>query len=124
MSNIKKFEELLRSDEALQAKLLAATEAFEGDKRDERALFDAVIAPLAAEAGLPFTYDEAREFVTEEFDLNENELAAVAGGTQNSLGKPEVDCLVFGMGFSVDACTSEHSGAGVCFAAGIGLMHF
>ena len=54
MSNAEKFEELLRSNEELQAKLKAAAEAFEGDMTDEAAVFDAVIAPLATEAGVPF----------------------------------------------------------------------
>jgi iron complex transport system substrate-binding protein len=60
MSNVMKFEELLRSSEELQAKLRSATEAFAGDKTDEQAVFEAIIAPLAEEAGLPFTYDEAK----------------------------------------------------------------
>ena len=80
MSNAKKFEELLRSDEALQAKL---RDAFDGDKADERAVFDAVVVPLAAEAGLPFSSDERKslaELAREGAELSDEELEAVAGG--------------------------------------------
>ena len=79
MSNINQFEEMLRSDETLQAKLAEAEKAFAGDKADEKAFFDAVIAPLAAEVGLPFTFEDMSEL----FDsraLNDAELEAVAGG--------------------------------------------
>ena len=83
MSNVEKFEELLRSDEALQEKLRAAIDVYEGDKSDERAVFDAVIAPLAAEAGLPLSHDEWKslaELAREGVELSDEELEAVAGG--------------------------------------------
>ena len=47
VENVGKFEELLRSDEGLQAKLREATEAYQGDRADGRAIFEAVLAPLA-----------------------------------------------------------------------------
>lgn len=80
MSNAKEFEELLRSDKTLQEKLKAAFEAWEGDASDERAAFEAVMAPLAAEAGLPFTYEEAKELAEESDELSLDDLDAAAGG--------------------------------------------
>ena len=56
-ANVERFEELLRTDEALRAKLDEATAAYAGDPADEKALFEAVIAPLAAELGLPFSFE-------------------------------------------------------------------
>ena len=77
--NVAKFEELLRSDEALKTKLDALAAAFEGDASDEKALFEAVIAPLAAEAGLPFTFEEGKDGYADR-ELDDAELEAVAGG--------------------------------------------
>ena len=78
LENVARFEELLRTDEALKAKLDAAAAAFEGEATDE-AVFEAVIAPLAAEAGLPFTYAEGKEGFSAK-ELADSELEAVAGG--------------------------------------------
>lgn len=117
MSNVERFEELLRSDEELQAKLRAATEAYEGDKADERALFDAVVVPLAAEAGLPFTYDEAREVA-----LDDSNLETVVGGTDSNYGEPDGRCIILGIGFGGDSCANERFGAGGCVGIGIGIM--
>ena len=117
MSNVEKFEELLRSSEGLQARLRAATEAYEGDKADERALFEAVVAPIAAAAGLPFTYDEAREVA-----LNDSDLEAVAGGGDGMYGEADGTCLVIGFGIGGDACSSKRAGAGGCLSIGIGVL--
>lgn len=78
--NVMKFEKLLQSDKALQDRLNDATSAYAGDKADARAVFDAVIAPLAAEAGMPFTYDEATAAADYAKELDEAELEAFAGG--------------------------------------------
>lgn len=40
--NAGRFEKLLREDEALQARLQAALKAFDGDKSDEKAVFERV----------------------------------------------------------------------------------
>ena len=119
MTNREKFEDLLRSDEGLQAKLRAATEAFEGDTADERAVFDALIAPLAAEAGLPFTFEEATEPATTGRELSDAELDAVAGGYNA--------CVVIGGGEELEdpgACIDKFFGAGACKYIGVGFIHW
>ena len=124
MSNIERFEELLRSDETLQAKLRAAADAFDGDKQDERAIFDAIVAPLAVEVGLPFTFDEGKEFAVSSAELSDEELAAVAGGGQDGYGRPDDGCIFIGLSVGGDACTSESGGAGACCGLGIGFLGF
>ena len=80
MSNAKEFEELLRADEALQEKMRVAFEDYAGDKSDERAVFEAIVAPLADEVGLSFTYDDVLEFASDDESLNLDDLDAAAGG--------------------------------------------
>ena len=116
MSNAKKFEELLRSDEALQEKLRAATEAYAGDASDERAVFEAVVAPLADEAGLPFTYEEAQETASGSEELSLDDLDAAAGGTTGG-------CFIVGFGDGAKGCTGgEHSGGTACEVVGVGMV--
>ena len=95
----------------MQAKLRVASESFEGAKSDERVYFDAVVAPLAAEAGLPFTYDEARALVEEDSELSDDSLDAVAGGS----------CIVLGLGERTGACMGEYFGATGCFGIGVSV---
>ena len=118
--NAIKFEKLLREDEALQAKMEAALKAFDGDRSDEKAVFDATVAPLAAEAGLPYTFEEAAES-TQERELDDDELDAVAGGSW---------CFIIGGGHDRDSNTVDTengvgvTGFGTCEYVGIGLGVF
>lgn len=116
MSNVERFEELLRSDEALQEKMRSATEAYEGDKADECAVFEAVVVPLAAEVGLPFTFEEAKGVVAESEELDLDDLDEVAGGVSF--------CLAVGGsgGTSTDACDYTAAGANACQYVGVGLL--
>lgn len=50
-----------------------------GDKGDERAVFEAVVAPIAAEVGLPFTFEDVVA-ASASRELDDTELDAVAGG--------------------------------------------
>ena len=75
--NAIKFIELLTSDSEIQEKLRDATAAYDGPK-GEREVFDAVVAPIAAQAGLPFTFEEGVQYVSSERELNDAELDAVA----------------------------------------------
>ena len=52
--NPAKFEELLKSGGDIQAKLNELAAAFEGDKEDAKAYFDATVGKLAEELGLLF----------------------------------------------------------------------
>ncbi len=79
LENVAKFEELLRADEAAKSKIDELFSAWEGDKADEEAVFEAVVAPVAAEAGLPFTYEELKECASDK-DVDDEQLEAVAGG--------------------------------------------
>lgn len=118
--NASKFEKLLREDEALQAKMEAAFKAFDGDKSDEKAVFDATVAPLAAEAGLPYTFEEAVES-TQDRELDDGELEAVAGGSW---------CFVIGGGTNNESNTVDTengvgvTGLGTCYYVGFGIGNF
>lgn len=113
MSNIDKFEELLRSNEGLQSKLRAATEAYAGGMSDERAFFDAIVAPIAAEAALPFTYDELVA-AKDNLEIDDEELDAVAGGTGY--------CIFIGGSDDVESGCNEIEGH-ACAYIGVGVPH-
>lgn len=118
VENVGKFEELLRSDEGLQARLRAASEAYQGDKEDGRAVFEAVVAPLAAEAGLPFTLEETDEYAASGHHLEDTELDAVTGGEFGY-------CFVIGGNDDPDAWACAHGdfGIGACTYIGIGVIY-
>lgn len=123
-----KFEKLLQGDEALQVRLNEATSAYEGDKADARAVFDAVVAPLAAEAGIPFTYDEATAVADYTKELDEADLDAFAGGGVSFSGGVGVGVckeLGGGVGGSYSPNTEFQSTSGsqmdyVCIGLGAG----
>ena len=75
-----RFEELLKGSEEIQAKLKQLAEAFEGDKNDAKAVFEATIGKLAAEAGMPFSFEDGAEFANANRVLSDAELEALAGG--------------------------------------------
>ena len=115
MSDAKKFEELLRTVEALQEKMRVAFEAYAGDKSDERAVFEAIVAPLADEVGLSFTYDDVLEFASDDENLNLDDLDAVAGGGC---------CFVFGGGHSVKGSAKDGQFGGIaCKDPGVGFFY-
>ena len=82
LENVKKFYEQLNGDEELQKKIKALADSYTGDKSDEKASFEAVVAPVAKEAGYEFTYEEATEAVKEaaEGEIPDDDVANVAGG--------------------------------------------
>ena len=116
LENVSKFHELVRTDEAIQAKLNAALKSYDGPTGDEKAAFAAVIAPIAAEAGLPYTFEEGVELATSERDLSDEELEAVAGGSGA--------CYFVGISDKPDAwlCENPLGGTGsACVYAGVTL---
>ena len=78
--NVQKFEELLRTDEAVQAQLNEAVSAYDGDPNDQEAVFEATIGKIAASVGLPFELEEGKNHLLAGRALSDAELAAVAGG--------------------------------------------
>ena len=123
--NIIKFEEAVRNNKDLQAKLENATKAYTGDKTDEKAVFDAIIVPIANEEGLPFTFEEAidlkKESADEEIDLDD--MTAVAGGTcgvyKDFDGQGAYAfCLLIGIGSGAGAGVL---GASACMVLGLGV---
>ena len=118
--HVKEFEKLLVSDEKLQAKLRAAMDAYTGDKRDEKAVFDAVISPLAEEAGLPFTFEDAKDYASENRELSLEEGDAAAGGV--------VTCIIVGSviapGGTEGVCGKNEEGIVACNYVGVGFAGF
>jgi len=110
--NVFEFEKLLQGDEALQAKIAQAAEAYAGDKSDERAFFDAVVAPVAAQAGLPHTFDEVVA-AKDNRELDDAELDAVAGGEWSV-------CLVLGASSDVSATCASRVEGHACAYVGFG----
>ncbi len=105
--NVMKFEEQVMKDEKLQKKLEEATKAYQGDTADEKAVFEAVIVPVAKEAGLEFTFEEAAEAQKAAMDgeIDLKEMKAVAGGIAN---RQFGFCIIVGSG----------EGSGFCLFSG------
>ena len=115
LENVERFEKLLKEDEGLQAKLASSTKAYEGAETDE-AMFEGLLAPIAAGAGLPFTLDEARAYVSTCRNLSDAELEAVAGGSTY--------CYIVGGGSEPDAGYVDYENGGACAYVGLGLAHW
>ena len=111
----KKFMELLNTDEELQHKVKAATETYAGDKADEKAVFEGILAPIAKEAGYEFTFADAEELAksSEDGELSDDELAAVAGGGGGF-------CYIVGFSSLHSECCDDY-GSGLCSGIGIGV---
>ena len=76
---ILKFRELMQTDKAFQSKLEAALENYKGEKT-EKAVFEAVLTPLAQEYGISATFEEYLDAISDQ-ELSLDELNQVAGGT-------------------------------------------
>ena len=93
LENVKKFYEQLNGDEELQKKIKSLADSYTGDKSDEKAAFEAVVAPVAKEAGYEFTYEEATEAAKEaaEGEIPDDDAANVAGGNRIALAMSGTD---------------------------------
>ena len=110
-ANAAKFYEKLQNDAALAEKLNEMDKDFaekNGTSADDAAMrekaAEAIILPLAQEAGLPFTLDELKEYEQEQLkglNLSEDELEQVAGGVpKNTNSRNGVNaCAYIGVGF-------------------------
>ena len=115
---IKKFEELLKNDEAFQQKLQAAVQAYDGEATEE-AVFNSILSPLAAEYGIQATYEEYKEYLENlsNQELSVDEMEQIAGGKPNGGGLGGGECT--GAGFGGGVAVSEH-GAVICVFLGMG----
>lgn len=77
---VKQLQETLDNNDELRWRLNESVAAFNGDKSDNRAVFEAIIAPIAWEAGIALTYDEVIAVAKDGAELTDDELDAVAGG--------------------------------------------
>lgn len=113
--DVRGFLEELSRNEGLQAKMKALQDAYTGDPEDREAMVEAVVLPVASEAGFEFTVDDIKELEAEApegSEVNEDELAAIAGGC----------CLFWGLGICVVYGWGMGQGDawGLCIVGGLG----
>ena len=125
-ADIIKFRELLLNDADFQEKVRKVAEDYKGEK-DERAVFENVLIPVAEEYGLSASYEEFRDYASaftsgDTGELSEDELSQVAGGK----GDGVFACAGpgFGVGSTsekdyVDPCFVFGMGIGICFVEGV-----
>jgi len=108
IEKVKAFYKELEANEELQKKIAAADAAYNGDTGDKKAAVEAIVLPIAKEAGFDFTAEELLSFNynVEEGELFEEELQAVAGGIAY--------CFLFGFG-------TENSNTTICKYIGIDI---
>ncbi len=114
LENVEQFEKLLREDEVLQEKLVSAVDAYEGEQTAE-AIYEALLEPIAAGVGLPFTYEEAVRFGSLGRELSDAELDGLAGGSI---------CIFVGFGDDPDAEVIDDSNGGACAYVGVTLANW
>ncbi len=115
---IKKFAELLNTDEAFRAKLKAAAESYNGEKTDE-AVFSGVLVPLAAEYGITATFEEFQAYMSNDQPISDDEVKQIAGGDKKKgYGMGGARC--YGIGIGVGGAGGNGAGGG-CFMVGGGM---
>ena len=124
--DIKKFIELLKTDESLQEQMKAAAEKYEGNQMPEAAFKDLVLS-IAQEAGFHFTWEDLQEYVKQEAEklqeLSADEMSQVAGGSSGGgLGA----CLSAGLGIGFTGeffclVIGGGEGASICAVKGVGV---
>lgn len=78
--DVAKFRQLLGTNPALRDKVRRAVVDFNGDRNNDRAVYEAVIAPIAASHGFDLTYEETFEPTMDTRELSDDELELIAGG--------------------------------------------
>lgn len=101
----------------VEPRVTAALAAYKGDRENDKAVFNAVVAPLAEELGMPFTFDEAVEHAAEGVELTREDMDAVAGGTSF--------CILIGGSDNeyCEQCEEESYGDNDCQYLGIGMFY-
>jgi len=94
--DFKKFIELVQADESLQKKLEEGVKSYTGEESEEAA-FNAIVVPIAKEAGFDISLDDMKESMVE---LNPEEMQQVAGGETGGLGA--LACYGIGVGYGVN----------------------
>ena len=83
--NVPVFFERCAAEPALKAKLTEAVAAYPGSLELRESLVEAVLLPIAAEEGLPFTVDELRAYETRQ------KLSRIKPDVQIEEGSPDED---------------------------------
>ena len=115
---IKKFAELMNTDEAFKAKLSAAMQSYKGEMTPE-AVYNNVLSPIAKEYGISVSLEEFNDYISSQANGDEalsfDELEQVAGGKHGGFGNTA--CAAIGVG----AGGTGGDGAGsVCALIGVG----
>jgi len=103
LEQVKAFFDAVAENKELQEKLNAADKAYNGDAADKAAVAEAILLPIAKEAGYDFTaeefiaYNQEAKASQNNVELADDELEAVAGGEW-------VFCLPYGIGWAEDTC--------------------
>ena len=102
--SVKIFYKELSENKELQERLAKAQESYAGELNNRQAVVEAVLLPVAKEAGYDFTAEELKAVEREQAEekgIREEELENVSGGSGG--------CFIIGLG----------SGASVCVRAGV-----
>ena len=116
--DIKEFVEMIKNDTAVQEKIKKAVEGYTGDKTDE-AVWEAVLAPIASEAGFDVTLNDYMAYVDEikaSGELSDDEMAQIAGGAGF--------CFLIGGSGGAEASARKRDGCGACAFLGVGIGFF
>ena len=137
--DIRKFEELAKTDEEFQQKLKARLEAYTGEPNEE-SVFNNVLVPLGEEYGISATFEEFKQYIeglknAKDEKISFDELEQVAGGKGredgSTAGGGVVACSGVGLGLGFGSsnhhlayCTllgfGSLKGATACFDNGAG----
>lgn len=112
--DLKKFEQLLKTDAEFQKKLKDSMKSCTNEQADEKTIFEEILIPVAKEYGISATFEEYQAYIKDVAengaDLSPDELSQVAGGGKG----PGIGlnlCYKAGVGFG-------GVGAGFCVAIG------
>ena len=134
--NVAKFYEKLAEDPALAERLQAADKAYAEkhggsgsgiDDAARRKAAEEIVLPMAAEMGLPFTFEELAAYEEEQLaamEVSDDEMANVAGGKKGGSLSPgvkedkvwRVACCFIGIGAGK---VNDGRDTGACFGIGV-----
>ena len=133
--NVARFFAKLSSDKVFAEKLSAADAAYAKthdaknvDENARKAAAEAILLPIAKEAGLPFTVEELASYEKEKMEeisgeVSDDEMANAAGGAEPAAGLGMTLCKFIGVGFGVLGCSAKGD-SGLCAIVGGGGAGF